>query len=212
MVDKIDLKKKWKQIYNPSKKEPQILDVPEFNYLMIDGHGDPNTSQEFKDAISSLYPLAYGLKFAVKKRLEIDYGVMPLQGLWWAEDMNALTSGDKSNWDWTLMILQPEWITAELYEEIKAEVTQKKNPPLIDKVRLETYNEGTIVTLMHIGPFADEGPNIARMHKFAEESGYELAGKHHEIYLKDFTRTAPENLKTVLRQPIKKTQLTLTRN
>ena len=204
MTEKIDLKKNWKDLYNPSKKEPAFVEVPSFNYLMIDGHGDPNTSQEFKDAVSSLYPLAYALKFAVKKRLGIDYGVMPLEGLWWCEDMSKFSTDDKSSWDWTLMILQPEWVTAELVEELRREVKQKKNPPKIDQIRFEEYQEGLVVCLMHIGPFADEGPNIQRMHEYAETQGYKKTGKHHEIYLNDFTKTAPERLKTILRQPIKK--------
>ncbi|MBI9043596.1 MAG: GyrI-like domain-containing protein [Anaerolineaceae bacterium] len=203
-MEKIDYKKQLKNLYGPSTKKPVIVDVPEMNFLMIDGHGDPNTSIEFKQAVSSLYPLAYGLKFAVKKRKEIDFGVLPLEGLWWAEEMADFSVDDKSNWDWTLMIMQPEFVTAELVEEITAEVARKKNPEALAKIRFETYHEGSSVQLMHIGPFADEGPNIARMHAFAEEEGYHLAGKHHEIYLKDFTKTAPERMKTILRQPIKK--------
>ena len=204
MTEKIDLKKTWKDLYKPSKKEPAFVNVPSFNFLKIDGHGDPNTSQEFKDAVSSLYPLAYALKFAVKKRLGINYGVMPLEGLWWCEDMNEFNTDDKSNWDWTLMILQPEWVTPELVEELHQEVKQKKNPPKIDQIRFEEFHEGLVVCLMHIGPFTDEGPNIQRMHAYAEAQGYKKTGKHHEIYLNDFTKTAPERLKTVLRQPIEK--------
>jgi hypothetical protein len=204
MTDKIDLKKEMKPLYNPSKKEPAIVEVPRMNYLMVDGHGDPNNNPLFQDAVSSLYPLAYGLKFAVKKQQGINYGVMPLQGLWWTENMEEFSENDKSNWDWTVMIMQPEWVTEALVEEIRTQVKAKKNPPLIDKIRFETYTEGTVVTLLHIGPFADEGPNIARMHAFAEAQGFELAGKHHEIYLSDFSKTAPERMRIVLRQPIRR--------
>ena len=204
MTEKIDLKKNWKDLYNPSKKEPLIVDIPAFNFLKVDGHGDPNTSQEFKDAVSSLYPLAYALKFAVKKRQGIDYAVMPLEGLWWCEDMKNFSTDDKSNWDWTLMILQPEWVTSDLVDEIHQEVKRKKNPPKIDQIRFEGYHEGMVVCLMHIGPFAEEGPNIQRMHNYAESQGYKITGKHHEIYLNDFTKTAPERLKTILRQPVGK--------
>ena len=204
MTEKIDLKKTWKDLYNPSKKEPLIVDIPAFNFLKVDGHGDPNTSQEFKDAVSSLYPLAYALKFAVKKRQGIDYAVMPLEGLWWCEDMKNFSTDDKSKWDWILMILQPEWVTSDLVNEIHQEVKQKKNPPKIDQIRFEEYHEGLAVCLMHLGPFAEEGPKIQRMHKYAENQGYKITGKHHEIYLNDFTKTAPENLKTILRQPIRK--------
>jgi hypothetical protein len=204
MVIKIDLKKEWKHLYNPSNKEPVIVDVPSMNFLMLDGHGDPNTSQTFQDAMSTLYPLAYGLKFAVKKTQEIDYKVMPPEGLWWVPDMAEFSPDRKDDWLWTLMIMQPVYVTSQLVEEIRAQVVKKKNPPLIDEVRFEPYYEGAAVQLMHIGPYADEAPNITRMHAFAKEHGYQLTGKHHEIYLSDVNRTAPERLKTILRQPIQK--------
>jgi hypothetical protein len=204
MATKIDYKKELKTLYNPPKKEPVIVDVPPMNYLMIDGKGDPNTAQEYKDAISTLYPLAYTIKFAVKKGMEIDFGVMPLEGLWWAPDMAKFSVEDKSDWLWTAMIMQPEHVTAKFFEEAVEQTREKKNPPSIDKVRFEAYHEGTCVQLMHIGPYADEAPNIERMHAYAFERGYTLRGKHHEIYLSDPNRTAPERLKTVIRQPIEK--------
>ena len=206
MADKIDLKKEMKHLYNPSKKEPIIVDVPPMNYLMLDGHGNPNNNPLFQDAVSSLYPLAYGLKFAIKKLQGINYGVMPLQGLWWTENMEEFSTDDKSNWDWTVMIMQPKWVDEALIKEIHHQVKTKKNPPLIDKIRFEKYTEGTVVTLLHIGPFSEEGPNIARMHAYGKDQGYELSGKHHEIYLTDLTKTAPERMKTVLRQPIRKSK------
>jgi hypothetical protein len=204
MATKIDYKKELKTLYNPPKKEPVIVDVPAMNYLMIDGKGDPNTAQEYKDAVSTLYPVAYTIKFAVKKGMEIDFGVMPLEGLWWAPDMAKFSVEDKSDWLWTAMIMQPEHVTAELFEEAVVQTREKKNPPSIDKVRFEAYHEGTCVQLMHIGPYADEAPNIERMHAYAFEGGYKLRGKHHEIYLSDPNRTAPERLKTVIRQPVEK--------
>ncbi len=203
-MPKIDFKKEWKHLYRPSKKEPVIVDVPPINFLMLDGRGDPNTSQEFQDAVSSLFPLSYAIKFAVKKAQGIDYAVMPLEGLWSVDDMAEFSADDKSAWDWTLIMMQPEYVTETLVEEIREQVEKKKNPPSLSKIRFESYCEGISVQLMHIGPFADEGPNIARMHAFAQEQGYQLAGKHHEIYLNDLRRTAPERLKTVLRQPIRK--------
>ena len=202
MIEKIDLKRELKHLYNPPKKEPVILEIPPMNFLMIDGTGDPNTAQEYKDAVSSLYPLAYGLKFAIKKSQGIDYGVLPLEGLWWVEDMREFSVESKDDWLWTMMIMQPEYVTPELVEEIRVEVKKKKDPPLLDRIRFEAYDEGLCVQLMHIGPYADEAPNIARMHEYAIEKGYKLSGKHHEIYLKDPTRTAPGNLKTIVRQPI----------
>lgn len=201
-MPKLDMKKEWKHLYSPSTKEPAIIEVPTFNFLMIDGTGDPNTAQEYKDAVSALYSLAYAIKFAVKKAQGIDFAVMPLQGLWWVEDMRLFSTTPKDDWSWTMMILQPDLVTAALVEEQRAVARQKKDLPAIDALRFEPYHEGTCVQLMHLGPYADEGPNIARMHQYAFEQGYQLDGKHHEIYLSDPSRTAPERLKTILRQPI----------
>jgi hypothetical protein len=181
-----------------------IVTVPKLNFLMIDGHGDPNTSQEYKASIEALFSLAYAIKFEVKKKFGIDYGVMPLEGLWWVEDMTKFSVDDKSSWDWTMMMMQPEYVTPDLVEAMRVQVRKKKNLVLLSDIRFEPYVEGVSVQLMHIGPFSAEGPNIARMHAFAKEEGYELAGKHHEIYLNDFRKTVPERLKTVLRQPIRK--------
>lgn len=204
MVTKIDYKKELKQLYSPPKKEPGIVDVPPMNYLMIDGRGDPNTAQEYKDAMTTLYPVAYTIKFAVKEQAEVNFTVMPLEGLWWVPDMELFSEEDKGAWYWTAMIMQPELVDKGLFEEACQIAKEKKDPPSLEKIRMESYDEGTCVQLMHIGPYADEGPNIARMHEFAFDQGYELRGKHHEIYLSDPRRTAPERLKTVIRQPIGK--------
>jgi hypothetical protein len=174
-------------------------------FLMIDGHGDPNTAHEYQEALEALYAVAYAVKFRSKKELERDYVVPPLEGLWWAEDMGVFTAtSDKSTWDWTMMIMQPAWVTQEMFEGAVAQVEKKKNPSALPKLRLETYDEGAAVQIMHVGPYDAEGPTIARMHAFIEENGYERAGRHHEVYLGDPRRTAPENLKTVLRQPVRK--------
>ena len=204
-MEKLDLIKQFKSLYAPSPKAPVIVDVPAFNFLMIDGHGDPNTSPDYSAVISALFTCAYMLKFTVKKSLGIDYHVMPMEGLWWAGDMNVFTNTpDKSSWDWTMMMVQPECVTPELFAAAGAQVAKKVGAELLSRLRFESYHEGPSVQLMHIGPFAAEGPNIARMHAFAKEQGYVQSGKHHEIYLSDFRRTAPEKLKTVLRQPIRK--------
>jgi hypothetical protein len=204
-MEKLDLIKQRKSLYAPSPKAPVIVDVPSFNFLMIDGHGDPNTSTDYAQALSALFTSSYTLKFDVKKILGIDYHVMPLEGLWWAGDMNVFTdTPDKSSWDWTMMMVQPECVTPELFAAVGAQVAKKIGAGLLRRLRFESYQEGPSVQLMHIGPFAAEGPNIARMHAFAKEQGYVQSGKHHEIYLSDFRRTAPEKLKTVLRQPIRK--------
>jgi hypothetical protein len=205
MTQKIDFKKELKHLYQPSTREFVVVDVPPMQFLMVDGRGDPNTAQEYKDAIEALYPVAYKLKFMSKKELEQDYGVLPLEGLWWAEDMETFTTRrDKSLWHWTMMIMQPEWITQEMFEEALRQV-QKKGLPALSKVRLETYHEGLSVQIMHIGSYDDEGPTLHRMHhEFVPQNGLEMSGTHHEIYLSDFRKVAPEKLKTVLRQPVRK--------
>lgn len=200
-MDKKDYKKELKDFYNPATKTVSEVTVPKMNFLMIDGKGDPNTSKEFASAIETLYPVAYGIKFAIKKSTGFDFGVMPLEGLWWADDMNDFMAGKKDNWFWTLMIMQPEKVTKDLYEKVLLEVKEKKNPPMIDKLRFESYEEGRSVQIMHIGPFSAEGPNIQKLHAYVKEKGGKLSGKHHEIYLSDMRKTAPEKLKTVLRQP-----------
>ncbi len=204
---KIDFKKEMKNLYNPSAKEVSEVIVPAMNFLMIDGKGDPNTSNEFKDAIEALYPVSYTIKFDIKKNQGKDFGVMPLEGLWWADDMNDFMTGNRDNWKWTLMIMQPEFITKELVDKSINTVAKKNlpagGPPALSKIRFEKYDEGKSVQIMHIGPFAEEGPNIQKLHGRIKELGGKLSGKHHEIYLSDMRKTAPEKLKTILRQPYK---------
>ena len=202
MSNKIDFKKELKHLYRPSAKGFEVVDVPPMSFLMIDGHGDPNTAQEYKDAVEALYAVAYRLKFMSKNDLGRDYVVPPMEGLWWVEHMEEFSAGDKSAWDWTMMVMQPQWITREMFEEAVGQVEKKKNPPALPKLRLESYREGLAVQIMHIGPYDAEAPTIARMHAFIAENGYEAAGKHHEIYLGDPRKVAPEKLKTVLRQPV----------
>jgi hypothetical protein len=204
MVEKLDLRKTYKKLYTPGNKEPEIVDVPEFQFLMIDGKGNPNTSVEYQDKLMALYQLAYTMKFIFKKSEGVDYSVMPLEGLWWAKDMQAFTLSQKDDWLWTMMIMLPDFITPAHVEESCHAVLKKKESPFIHQVRLEKFHEGLSVQLMHIGPYSAEGSNIARMHAFAAEKGYRLRDKHHEIYLSDPRRTAPEKLRTVIRQPIRK--------
>ena len=183
------------------------MEVPPLTYLMVDGQGDPNTSKEFGEAVEALYSLSYTLKFSLKKSpCAIDYGVMPLEGLWWADDPRdfgwAGHQANKSKWKWTAMIVQPEFIAQAQVDAAMEEVRKKKNPAALDRVRFETLAEGPSAQVLYVGPFADEGPTIQRMHEFIHASGKELRGKHHEIYLSDPRRTAPEKLKTILRQPM----------
>lgn len=202
-MDKIDLKKTLKPLYQPSTKAVVQVTVPPMNYLMVDGKGDPNNSQEFADAITAVYSVAYTLKFMVKKsELAIDYGVMPLEGLWWAEDMSQFSQDDKSDWLWTVLVVQPDFISQEMVDAAIADVKKRKNPVALLKLRFETFDEGVCAQLMHIGPFSEEGPNIERVHQFIEASGGKLRGKHHEIYLSDIRKAAPEKWKTIIRQPM----------
>lgn len=203
-MDKVDFKKTLKQYYVPPK-EFVIVDVPEMKFVMVDGHGDPNTAQEYQDAVEALYAVAYKIKFISKKTLEKDYVVPPLEGLWWAEDMGTFLTGEKSQWDWTMMIMTPEWISVEIFDEAVEQVRQAKDPASLDQVRLERYHEGLSVQIMHIGSYDDEGPVLAQMHSdFIPNNGFVENGKHHEIYLSDPRRVAPEKLKTVLRQQVHK--------
>ena len=202
-MQKIDFKKEFKQLYRPSAKKISVVDVPPMQFLMIDGQGDPNTSQVYTDAVEALYAVAYTLKFASKKQLARDFTVMPLEGLWWVEDMSDFSTKDKDSWLWTAMIMQPDWIDATMVEAAKEAAAKKKDLPALPGLRFERYHEGLAAQILYIGPYADEGPTIARLHAFIAENGYRLAGKHHEIYLSDPRRTAPEKLKTVIRQPMK---------
>ena len=202
-MPKVDLRKELKHLYNPPRKNVTIVDVPPMSFLMVDGQGDPNTSQAYQQALEALYATSYTLKFALKRE-GVDYPVMPPEGLWWTNDTDRLDLEAKDRWQWTMMIMQPEWVTSDLVQRVRQEVAQKKDLPALPKMRFESYHEGLSVQIMYVGAYADEGPTIARLHAFAEARGYRLRGKHHEIYLSDPRRTAPEKLKTVIRQPIGK--------
>ena len=200
---KIDYKKELKHLYRPSAKKVEAVDVPRMNFLMIDGKGDPSTSQEFKDAIGVLYPLSYTLKFMIKKGgVGVDYGVLPLEGLWWADDMSSFMDDRREHWQWTLMIMQPELVTEQMVQEANAQVLKKKNPVSLPLVRFESFEEGKVAQILHVGPFSEEGPSVEKVHAFIEEGGSQRRGKHHEIYLSDIRRAAADNWKTIIRQPM----------
>ena len=178
-------------LYVPPRK-PVLVEVPEFQFLMIDGHGDPDFAT--REAIEAVYQAAYRIKFALKRGpLALDWKVMPLEGLWWMPDMNEFSLERKDEWDWTLMIRQPD----EVDDEVLASV--EIHPGL----RLERWEEGRVAQLMHVGPYSAEGPSVEALHAFIAEQELERAGKHHEIYLGDPRRAAPEKLRTVLRQPVR---------
>jgi hypothetical protein len=201
-MTKIDHRRELKELYAPPKNAPVIVDVPEMTFLMVDGTGDPNTAEAYRDAVEALFAVSYAIKFAVKRGRGVDYGVMPLEGLWWVEDMSTFTVDDKSAWSWTVMIVQPVEIDEELVHEAVSTATRKKPLPAAGRLRLERFREGTAAHVMHIGPYAEEKPTIDRLHAFIAGEGYERTGKHHEIYLTDARRTAPERMRTVIRQPI----------
>ncbi len=205
-MEKLELKKTLKHLYNPPSKAPVMVEVPAMNFLMIDGSGKPD-SLAAAAAIEALYAVAYTIKFSVRKLKSIDYPVMPLEGLWWADDMTRFSTEDKANWKWTYMIMQPDFVTAEIVKRAVDDVRFKKNPSALPKLKFEKFDEGTSAQIFYIGAYADEGPAIKRLHDLLHEQGYVFDGvkqKHHEIYLSDPRRTAPEKLKTVIRQPGRK--------
>lgn len=200
---KRDLKKELSPLYSPSAKVVQRVEVPTMRFLKVDGMGDPNTSAEYGEAVEALFALSYALKFRVKKApLEIDYGVMPLEGLWWAEDMSSFTTGNRGDWQWTMMIMQPDFVEGDLIEEVRLKVIEKKGLPGLHRIRLESFTEGPAAQIMHVGPFTTEGPTIEKVHRYIEDSGRRLSGKHHEIYLSDIRKADPARWKTVIRQPM----------
>ena len=200
-MKKIDYKKELIHLYKSSSKKVEIVEVPKMNFLMIDGHGDPNTSKDYKEAVEALFTLSYTMKFMVKKEMEIDYGVMPLEGLWWVDDMSKFDVNHKEDWDWTVMIMQPEMITNTILEQAIEKVKEKKDPKALSKIMFQPFHEGKSAQILHIGPFSEEGPTIQKVHDFITDSGGKLKGKHHEIYLSDIRRAAPEKWKTIIRQP-----------
>lgn len=203
MTDKIDFKKTL-DAYHAKRGRFRIIDVPDMQYLKIDGRGDPNTSPAFAEAVGALYPVAYRLKFASKRDLGSDYVVPPLEGLWWAEDMDAFTTArDKSRWDWTIMLMVPDWIDGAMFATAAEHAGAKDPPARLDDIRLEKLSEGRCVQTLHVGSFDDEAEVLTRLHhEFIPDNGLRMIGKHHEIYLSDFRRVAPDKQRTILRQPI----------
>jgi len=198
----IDYKKTLKHLYAASAKQHAIVEVPPMKFFMADGEGDPNTSERFTLAVEALYGLSYTVKFALKKSGVLDYGVMPLEGLWWCDVMEEFSLERRDEWKWRLMIMQPEAVTEDVAARARDDVKKKKNPALLDAVRFETYTEGASAQILHIGPYAAEAPTIRALHAFIASEGRSLRGLHHEIYLGDPRKSAPETLKTILRQPI----------
>jgi len=204
-IVKVDLKKELKHLYHPSAKTVSVVNVPSMKFLMIDGRGNPNTSPQYAQAVEALFALAYALKFKIKKSgAGVDYAVMPLEGLWWTEDMSQFNLNDKEAWQWTMMIMQPDYITADLFAKALPEVEKKRNNnAALKRVRFESYHEGLSAQIMHHGSYAEEAPTIAQLHEYITQGGNRPRGKHHEIYLNDPRKTQPAKLLTVIRQPFK---------
>ncbi|MFX1599001.1 MAG: GyrI-like domain-containing protein [Promethearchaeota archaeon] len=205
MPTKVDFKKSMKDYYLPSAKEVVLVDIPEMQFLMIDGMGSPGDSEEYLNALAVLYSVAFKTKFLSKVKGK-DYVVPPLEGFWWADNMKDFTEGNRDKWKWTMMIMQPDWITQDIINEA-IESTIEKKPELknvISKLHLEKYKEGRAAQIMHLGPYSEEGPTVEKVHNFIESQGGKFDGhekKHHEIYLSDPRKAKPENIKTVIRQP-----------
>ena len=200
-MTKIDLKREYRDLYTASN-DCTVVEVPALAYLMIDGSGDPNTAREYKDAVSALFSVAYKTKFIAKADTGLDHTVMPLEGLWWTDDMADFSVEDKSNWKWTMLIAQPDHVEPVHVAEAIDHAATKKKLDAASSVRLERWEEGTAAQLLHIGPYAEEAPNIERLHDFITGSQMSLRGRHHEIYLSDPSRVAPEKMKTIIRQPV----------
>jgi hypothetical protein len=196
----VDHRKELSTLYG-AKREPSILAVPPLSYLMIDGHGDPNVSRAYSEAVEALYSLSFAVKFAVKRETCVDYRVMPLEGLWWCEDMRRFSVENKADWSWTLMILQPPEAGTEIVEKCRGAVAEKKQLRALGEIHHARFDEGHCAQILHVGPFSEEGPIVERLHAFIEREGGRLAGKHHEIYLSDIRRAAPEKWRTIIRQP-----------
>lgn len=202
-MKKIDLKREFKALYTASAKKVAFIDVPEVHFLMIDGKGDPN-GPEFQQSVETLYSVAYTLKFTLKKgKRQIDYPVMPLEGLWWMAGKGIFDMKARDAWKWTAMIMTPSIITPALVDEAKDAVAKKKSLTPLSRLVLKPFREGLVAQTLHIGPYADEPTTIAKMEEAAHAAGYVFVGKHHEIYMSDPKRTAPERLKTILRHAVR---------
>lgn len=201
-MTKLDLKKELKHLYHASPKEVVRVEVPALQFLMIDGQGDPNTSREYAEAVEALFSVSYTAKFLLKRGPSgVDYAVMPLEGLWWSDDWASFVTTRRRDWKWTMMVVQPDFVDEALIQTAIAAAQRKKALTALSKLRLERFTEGSCCQTLHVGPFTSEGATIARLHEVILAAG-SLRGKHHEIYLSDIRRAAPERWKTVIRQPM----------
>ena len=204
-MPKRDLKREYRELYSASAKRITEVNVPPFSYLMIDGTGDPNGSLAYTQAVEALFTVSYKAKFASKNSDNaIDYSVMPLEGLWWADDWSTFLTDDRTHWKWTMMIMQPDFLSEDFIRSIITEVSKKKDLPALEGIRFENFDEGHCAQILHLGPFSEEGPTIEKLHCFIDTNS-DRTGKHHEIYLSDIRRAVPSRWKTIIRQPMKNT-------
>lgn len=201
MMAGVDLKRGDRAWYTAGA-EPAIVELPPLPYLMVDGQGDPATAQAYRDAVGTLYPVAYAIRKALIAAAGDRYTVMPLEGLWWTPDMADFTTADRDAWQWTLLIRQPPPVTPDLVTDAIAATTRSRTLPAGDRIRFDVLDEGTAAQVMHRGPYADEGPTVAGLHRFVAENGWALRGRHHELYLSDPRRVAPDRMRTIIRQPV----------
>jgi hypothetical protein len=203
-MDKIDLERELARLYSPKNRDWELVDVPAMNFLMVDGKGDPNTANDYSDAVEAIYSVSYAIKFTSKRTLGREYGVLPLEGLWSADGPAVFARADKDQYQWTMMIMQPEWITPTLISQAMETTAAKKHLPALSKMRFERYEEGPSLQLLHVGSYDDEAPKLKQLHdEYMPGRGLTFNGRHHEIYLSDPRKTAPAKLKTILRQPIR---------
>jgi hypothetical protein len=200
-VTKLDLRKTLKSLFSPPAGDVQLLKIPSMKYIMVDGKGEPG-GDSFQQGVGAIYNVAYTMKFRSKKLLKKDYNVMALEGLWWMK--GKIDQTRRKDWLWTLMSVVPDFVTPRMFSESVEEVKERKNPPGVDKVRLESFDEGLCVQTMHVGPYSTESESIARLDSYAKDHGYRMVGKHHEIYLGDPRRSAPSKLRTIIRHPVQK--------
>ncbi|GLY80427.1 GyrI-like domain-containing protein [Actinoallomurus iriomotensis] len=204
-MTRYDVKRELKQCYAPKNTDWALVDVPAQQFIAVDGRGDPNTSPDYARAVEALYTVAYTIKFTSKRTLDRDFVVGPLEGLWWSDRPEVFITRDKGAWHWRMLISQPDWITVDLIDECRQAALAKKKLATIADVRRETLEEGTSAQLLHVGPYDDEGPALARLHhEYLAANDLTMSGHHHEIYLGDSRRTEPAKLRTVLRQPVRR--------
>jgi hypothetical protein len=202
-MEKIDFRKALKPLYDPPVGEFASIEVPQMQFVKVDGEGDPNTAPAYRAAVEWLYGVSYAMNFAAKAALGTDYVVPPLEGLWWAHDPKSFITREKGKWRWTMMIMVPDFVTRDIFENAVAKTGGKLGQPL-QSLRLESYDEGPSLQTLHVGSYDEEGPVLARLHgEVMPSKGMAFNGPHHEIYLSDPRKTQSAKLKTILRQPVK---------